>query len=187
MKPAAKNTNSALLFIALVAGALSGCSGLASLDTPLTPSALQSSVPGLPPVKWSLVALPPITGAPAGFTDNLIREINAKAKSVNIGLLVDPTAQADVKLQGSLTMTRDSQTAKIFYRWDAIDAKGALLQRVEGVATSVVPKSANEPWVWVSPAVIAEISNKAVSTMTAHARQSEIVSSPVATAPAPAQ
>ena len=153
-----------------------GCGGKSLLETGGTPTTLMAAPAGAAAPKWSLVSLPRMTGVTPEFAQLLTREIDAKARLQAIALLVESNSPADVVLQGNLAITRDKQTAKIFYRWDVTDPSGKLLQRMENFELSVVPQAAKEPWIWVSPVAISNIADKAMEALSKHLRPSEIVS-----------
>ena len=170
--------------VALPTLVLGGCGNQSLLDMGAKPVTLTAVPAGAAAPKWSLVSFPRLSGVPPEFALQLTREIDAKARPQAIALLVDATSPTDVVLRGSLTMTRDNQSAKIFYRWDVTVPAGKQIQRIEGSEISVVPKETKEPWVWVSPRIISLIADKAMEAMLPHLRPTNIVSATEA-APTP--
>lgn len=165
----------------VIIASLAGCSGL-SLPT----ASLEQPPSGASGPRWSLVALQGISGASPAFTQQLTRQLNSRAQTDAIALLVDPALNADVRLEGMLSLSRDKDKdgkSALRYVWIIRDGKGVAVQTFEGAEAVKLPLIGQDPWTWVPASAIEAMADRAVGALAPHLRPSDIVSATVAPGP----
>ena len=166
----------------MACAALTGCSGAGGLS----PAVLDQPPSGASGPRWSLVTLQGIAGAPPGFTQQLTRALNALAQDKAIALLVDPALNADLRLEGIVSLSREKSKdgrGTLRYAWIVRDNKGVAIQTVDGVDAVKLPVSDQDPWNWIPTSTVATMADRALTALAPHLQPSDIGAGVVASAP----
>lgn len=112
-----------------------------------------------------VVALSPIFGPPAAFTDALVRELNTAATEKGIALMVDKDASAEYILRGNFIASASPGKVSLAYNWDVLDKANNRVGRSSDEEIIPVPGKPAAPWANIPPATVKMVAEKAVAAM----------------------
>lgn len=126
-----------------------------ALVTPEIPQA-----PASPQIPATTVHIAPIIGATVATVRPLSRQIQAVAKTNNIGIQKTPSA-AQYTMRGYFSALAENGQTTVIYVWDVIDRSGNRLHRISGQEKRQGGRP--DAWSGVTPDMMQNVANKTMS------------------------